>query len=128
MPDQPHTDQLGPKRTWTFCLAILALVIAGDLIRVTRVPIPVRAPRLQIGDRAAEREQRINPNVAPWWELAQLPGLGEKTAKRIVAHRQSVGPIAFRQLADLDPIHRVGPATLAKISPFLKFPNPPPAS
>lgn len=128
MSEQTHTEQLPPKRTWILCLTILCLIFVPNLVSVAHVPILVRTSGAAAGDRVAELEQRIDPNTAPWWELAQLPGIGEITAKRIVAHRQSIGPNAFRQLADLDPIKRIGPITLAKISPFLRFPKSSPAS
>ena len=57
--------------------------------------------------------------------VCTLPGIGEITAKRIVAHRLAADPPAFLHLSDLDPIKRVGPVTLQKIEPYLRFPSPP---
>jgi len=126
MPDPPDSDLVGLRRAQAMCLAILGCVLASNLVGAARVPISVRASDSPAGDRVGELEQRIDPNVAPWWELAQLPRIGEITAKRIVAYRQSIGPIAFRSAEDLDPVERIGPATLQNIEPFLKFPILPP--
>ncbi|UCD30724.1 MAG: helix-hairpin-helix domain-containing protein [Planctomycetota bacterium] len=79
-------------------------------------------------------EQRIDPNIAHWWELARLPGIGEMRAKRIAAYRREQAAalqsgsnytaILFFRLEDLDPIKGIGPKTLARMGPFLKFPSP----
>jgi competence ComEA-like helix-hairpin-helix protein len=71
---------------------------------------------------------RINPNKAPWYELAELPGIGEKTARAIVDYREAFarerpdepGPV-FRRAADLADVPGIGPKTVAKIAPYLRF-------
>ena len=69
---------------------------------------------------------RIDPNSATWSELAALPGMGEKSAKALVAYRQhalSGGGIAFGKLADLDAVPGIGPARIKMLEPFLIFPR-----
>jgi len=73
-------------------------------------------------------EQRIDPNTAPWPELARLPEVGESMAKQIVAYREQHRPasrtgLVFRSLRDLEPIPGIGPKTLDEIAPYLKFPE-----
>lgn len=72
------------------------------------------APRLQ-----------LDPNVAPWSELAALPEIGESLARRIVSYRESQqaagNPRPFRSLSDLDAVSGIGPATLANLEPYLAF-------
>ncbi|MBL8826571.1 MAG: helix-hairpin-helix domain-containing protein, partial [Planctomycetaceae bacterium] len=44
---------------------------------------------------SAERQRvefRVELNSAEWSELAQLPGVGETLARRIVERRQQIGP------------------------------------
>jgi hypothetical protein len=71
----------------------------------------------------------LDPNTAPWWELAALPEVGESTAKEIVAYRQAHAknegghpdsPV-FRRLLDLDAVRGIGPKTLQRIGPYLRF-------
>ena len=59
----------------------------------------------------------VDINGAPWPELAQLPGVGETLARRIVESRERDGP--FRQHADIERIHGMGPVLLKRIQPFL---------
>lgn len=68
----------------------------------------------------------VDVNHAEWPELAQLPEIGESTARRIVEWRGSRGP--FASLDELDRVPGIGPKTLARIRPYLRIesPNPPP--
>jgi hypothetical protein len=69
----------------------------------------------------------VNPNVAPWWELTVLPDVGPAIARRIVAYRKSRGPQstsyspAYNAPSDLDAVSGVGPKTLQRIAPYLRF-------
>jgi len=51
-------------------------------------------------------EFRLDINTAGWPELAQLPGIGEVLARRIVEYRETNGP--FRRTEDLVSVHGVG--------------------
>jgi DNA uptake protein ComE-like DNA-binding protein len=79
----------------------------------------------QPGIHAATVLSRIDPNTAPWWELASLPRIGETMARRIVeartAHRGDAP--AFTRLEDLDQIRGIGPKTLEAVAPHLIFPD-----
>ncbi|HWC89081.1 MAG TPA: helix-hairpin-helix domain-containing protein [Pirellulales bacterium] len=70
-------------------------------------------------DRQAIRPARfrVDLNTAAWPELAQLPGLGETLARRIVESRQLDGPYTTHD--DLRRVSGVGPKKLAKIKPYL---------
>ena len=63
--------------------------------------------------------ERIDPNTAGEEELDRLPGVGPSVARRIVQVRQVRGP--FSAPADLLSVPGLGPATLAKIRPFLEW-------
>ncbi|HEX7376276.1 MAG TPA: helix-hairpin-helix domain-containing protein [Pirellulales bacterium] len=78
-------------------------------------------------DRAPRRTARflVDVNKADWPELAQLPGIGETLAQRIVAARDERGP--FLDHAELRRVRGIGPKTLEKIRPFLR-PIPPAAN
>jgi competence protein ComEA len=61
---------------------------------------------------------QVDVNEAEWPELAQLPGVGETLARRIVESRAAAG-----RYADLDELRRVrgiGPKTLEQMKPYLR--------
>lgn len=70
-------------------------------------------------DRAGPLEARyvVDINQAEWAEFAQVPGIGETLAKRIVAARAQRGP--FIDHADLLRVKGIGPKTLDRMRPYL---------
>lgn len=60
---------------------------------------------------------QLDPNTATWVELAQLDGVGETLALRIVEDRETNGP--FRSLEDLDRVKGIGAKTLERLRPYL---------
>jgi len=65
---------------------------------------------------------RLDPNVATREELMLLPGIGPALAGAIIEYRQSAEPLpAFSCAEDLDNVHRIGPATVARLRPLLRF-------
>ena len=67
--------------------------------------------------------ERIDPNTAGEEDLDRLPGVGPAVAGRIVQMRQDRGP--FAEPRDLLSVRGVGPATLARITPYLKWSTQP---
>lgn len=61
--------------------------------------------------------QKIDINHASDTELTRLPGIGPKTAAKIVAYRHQNG--LFRKVDDLIKVDRIGPKTLKKLKPYL---------
>ena len=78
-----------------------------------------REERLVELDQAEPRAYsfKLDINHAPWHELAQLPDVGEVTARKIVASRKSEGP--FTKIEDLSRVHGIGPKTVERIRPYL---------
>ncbi|MGD9644241.1 MAG: ComEA family DNA-binding protein [Pirellulales bacterium] len=70
-------------------------------------------------DRASRRDIQflVDINSADWPELAQLPGIGETLARRIVESRHDLGP--YRDHRDLERVQGIGPLTLERIRPHL---------
>lgn len=64
---------------------------------------------------------QLDPNTASWVELAQLDGIGETLALRIIEDRETNGP--FRTLEDLDRVKGVGAKTIERLRPYLHI-NP----
>jgi len=69
----------------------------------------------------------IDPNVARWFELAQLPSVGRSVAHRIVEFRRHLRTVdggdglVFHAPADLAQVKGIGPKTVQRIGPFLRF-------
>lgn len=126
-------------------LTLLGLAVAGHLVRLVAgglpgsapgaVGIPGAAPDSQLArhQAAAARAatalhpgETIDPDRAPVEELARLPGIGMALAKEIVADRELRG--SFGSLEGLDRVRGIGPATLGRLEPFLRFPGNRPAA
>lgn len=60
----------------------------------------------------------VDINSADWPELAQLPGIGETLARRIVETRRKHGPYLSHN--DLRRVRGIGPATLERLTPYLR--------
>lgn len=86
-----------------------------ELLAETREAVAEEERR---GTPLAEGEQ-LDPNRASEVELDRLPGVGPALARRIIEHREGVGP--FRSPEDLLEVSGIGPATLARIAPLLRI-------
>ena len=96
-------------------LIVLGVMLAAASLRTMTVSEPVAPPLAAIAS--------VNANTAPWWELAALPDIGETTARQIVAYRSrgADGRPAFTRPSDLEPVSGIGPKTIRRISPYLRF-------
>ena len=98
--------------------------LAAGMLTVT---IMASSPASTAHSPPAQRS--INPNLAPWWELAALPRIGENTARRVVSFREAAKPSApdgpgepvFRRAADLTAVRGIGPRTVARVARYLRF-------
>ncbi len=61
----------------------------------------------------------LNINTATQAQLESLPQVGPATAKAIIAWRETHG--AFRTLSDLDKVRGIGPRTIEKLRPLIRF-------
>ncbi len=59
----------------------------------------------------------VDLNDAEWPELAQLPGIGQALAERIVDHRTAEGN--FRSINDLQNVNGIGPRKLEAMRRYL---------
>lgn len=74
---------------------------------------PVEVERLD----ARRYDFRLEINSATWVEWAQLEGLGEVLARRVVADREKHGP--FKSIDDLHRVNGIGPKKLAVLREWL---------
>lgn len=115
----PHARFRGLlKRADQVSVAVLVLVGLGATVGwwVWRGGQDGRLIELQ---RAAPRmmSYQVDINQADWPELAQLPGIGETLARRIVQSRQAEG--RFLDHDDLRRVRGIGPKTLEQIRSYL---------
>lgn len=84
------------------------------------------SPAAEAGNRL---QTGIDPNTAQWFEIAQLPRIGEALAKRVVAFRErsltqddNAEPV-FRTPADLAQVKGIGEKTVLRMGPYLRLPD-----
>jgi competence protein ComEA len=120
-------------------IALLALGVAGQGTRLfldrTLPPGEAFLPPGQRGSIAAHREasrqvgaplrpgERLDPDQASARDLARLPGVGMRLAKEIVSDRELRGP--FGSLQGLIRVDGIGPTTVRRLEPFLRFQTAP---
>jgi hypothetical protein len=133
-PDGPaaRSDRAGLSPTGRHAAAcgVLIVLLVGIFIAGTNDSRRVSWP-LGVDVAAVARVRTgVDPNTATWFELAQLPAIGEAMAGRIVAFRESRMNAAkdperrtavFNRPADLTQVKGIGVKTLARISPHLWF-------
>ena len=105
-------------------LAILSLVILALLgIQFARLAGWGLRPLEVVRPEDRKYEFQLDVNKASWVEWMQLEGIGEATARKIVADRETNGP--FKSIDDVQRVKGIGPATLEKIRPWLVYEEPP---
>lgn len=62
---------------------------------------------------------QVDVNAAAWPEIAQLPGIGETIARRIVADREKNG--RFGKVEALSRVRGIGRKKLEQIRPYLRI-------
>ena len=109
------------RRTVFYCVLILSACTFGSYF--SRVSLD-RDSNIK-SDVAALGT--IDINTAQWFEIAQLPGIGEKLSRRIVETRElrqrKSGPPAFARPEDIRSVRGIGEKTLRRISPYIRV-NP----
>ncbi|HVJ84911.1 MAG TPA: helix-hairpin-helix domain-containing protein [Caulifigura sp.] len=106
-------------------LAVLSLVLLVLLgIQFARLSGWGLKPLEVVRPDERKYEFQLDVNTAGWVEWMQLEGIGEATARKIVADRESNGP--FRSVEDVARVKGIGPATLEKIRPWLTCALEPP--
>ncbi len=114
------------KRRWQPILrradqAIVALLVSSAFVGMAVYWFVQGGPRGELIeiDRAEPLSARylVDINKAEWFELAELPEVGETLARRIIELRTTRGP--FKDNNDLRRVRGIGPRTLEKMMPYL---------
>ena len=102
----------------------------GGLLCVLTALAGIHAARLQGWGPRGEPVRVLSPegyvytldvNQATWVEWAQLDGIGETLARRIVQDRVDRGP--FAEIDDVSRVKGIGPKTMENIRPHLRKRN-----
>lgn len=112
-------------------MCLVAGAFAATLISMARMtPVDIASPQ------RSEVLTGIDPNTAAWYEIAQLPRIGETVGRRIVEHREKrlaarsrsaetaysdIGGRVYRRPGDLAQVNGIGVRTVQRIAPFLRF-------
>lgn len=107
------------KKSYKFLILNIGLVLVILAMLITYINITAPRGETQVSDMETEFHQTININTADMETLCLLPGIGETFAKRIIEHRQTVGP--FRTVADLFEIEGMGEKKVQAIQSMISF-------
>src|SRR5262245_23581286 len=94
----------------------LSLAAAAMLV-ATQAPSIAAAQAKQSATAAKPAGAVVNINTASATEFATLPGIGDKTAARIIEYRQKNGP--FKKIEDLMNVRGIGEKNFLKLKPQL---------
>ncbi len=100
-------------RTQTFLALVLVALIAPALT--------LALPQGQ--EPAAVQKTTINLNTATIDQLMTLPGIGQKTAERILEYRTKSG--GFKKIEELMNVKGIGEKSFLKIKPLVSAPPKP---
>ncbi len=93
---------------------VLTLLVAASMIFPAGLT-------LTAGQAAAAQDQvmaeKININTATAEVLTKVPGIGPKTAEKIISYRKEYG--TFQTVEDLLEVKGIGDKSLAKMKPYL---------
>jgi comEA protein len=99
--------------------AVLPVLALACFIGIASLPIAAqdKPPARVVSTAATVAKSPININTATASELEGLPGIGARTAARIVEYRQKNGP--FKKVEELMNVRGVGEKSFLRLKPQL---------
>lgn len=94
-----------------------ALNLARPLTDGEQLIVPTVDEQEEVAQAGPEAGGLVSLNRADATALETLPGVGPSLAAAIIGHRDEHGP--FTDVAQLDDVAGVGPATLARLTPLV---------
>jgi competence protein ComEA len=94
------------------CRTFYSLIVLAALLAA-----PQAQAAGQSNATASKSPAIVNLNTATASELATLPGIGERTAARIIEYRQKNGP--FKKIEELMNVQGIGEKSFLKLKPQL---------
>lgn len=117
-----QTDSVLPRSQQLFVIGILSLTFGLLLIHWLRLQnwgtqeVTINRPEERLYD------YQLDINQAGKIEWMQLEGIGDRKAEAILLERETNGP--FESIEDMLRVEGIGPKTLAKLRPWLRFSEP----
>ena len=99
-------------------IQLLTIVLCGVL--TTIAPGAAIAALAQQEQAAASQKPTINLNTATIEQLTTLPGIGQKTAERIIEYRTKSG--GFKKIEELMNVKGIGEKIFLKLKPLVSAP------
>jgi len=94
---------------------IIPVVLALSALLMTAPAVSAQAPAVPLAPAASKAT--INLNTATLDQLETLPGIGRKTAERILEQRQKSG--GFKKIEELMNVKGIGEKSFLKIKPMV---------
>lgn len=101
---------------------LILLMVVLSAAALTAAPVPAAAQDKPAEAKAAPAPQMVNLNSAPAEQLERLPGVGPKTAARIIEYRQKNG--GFKKIEELMNVRGIGEKAFLKMKPQLTVTAP----
>lgn len=93
------------------------LIFAGVLSAALLMASPLTASALQTPAPATARAGVVDLNAATIADLESLPGVGRRTAERIIEYRQKSG--GFKKIEELMNVKGIGEKSFLRIKPMV---------
>ncbi len=97
-------------------ITIATLLVLGVTV-FSSLPAVAGAAQEQTPAAAASAKPLININTATIDQLETLPGIGRKTAERILEHRTKSG--SFKRIEELMNVKGIGEKSFLKLKPLI---------
>lgn len=98
---------------------VIVAMVCFSVTSISAVSLAGQSAEAVKGAAEQKVTKKVNVNAAEPQELMALPGIGQKTAENIVAHRKSFGP--FKKSEDLLKVKGIGEKNLKKIADLISF-------